>query len=250
MGLTCTNPNGYDIRVRASTKDHSTAYVGKDRTAVTSVLELPSTVLHREGTGYLNASVTITASQQEIIALAPTFLGAEPVPFEMTLTMDVNVNVNFFLQKWKMSQAFVKDCGIAMQGIAQLALGQPGGKMSTLVCADSFEDLAIPSVSELAPISEGIRLSAKQIQPADVAQGTFAKNLGLGAIMALCYSASVAMAAGALCCLLGCCCCGPALGAARVPGLAKPDPTADVCPSETSLPSESSRSTWAAPTAV
>jgi len=194
--------------------------------------------------------VTITASQQELIALAPTFLGAEPVPFEMTLTMEVDVNVNFFLQKWKMSQAFVKDCGIAMQGIAQLALGQPGGKMSTLVCADSFEDLVIPSMSELAPISEGIRLSAEEIQPADVAQGTFAKNLGLGLIMALCYSAFVAIVAGALCCFLGCCCSISAMDGARVPGLTGPDRAVEPCPSESSLPSEITHSTVTIPDAV
>merc|ERR1712113_255082 len=135
-----------------------------------------------------------------LISLAPSFLGADPVPFELTLTVDVSVDVNFFSKRWQVSQAFVKDCGLAMGGIAALALGQPGGKMSSLVCADSFENLVIPSASDMEPFDQGIRLSAKEINPSAVDQGAAAKSIGLGVIMAFGYTLFVVLSSVACCC--------------------------------------------------
>jgi hypothetical protein len=241
MQITCDNPNGYDIVMSASTKDHSIAYVGDSRKAVKSVLELPKTTLPRQGSGALNASITITATKSELVALTPTLLGANPIPFEMTLTIGVDVDVSFFLKRWRVSQNFIRDCGLSMQGITQLALGLPGGKMSSLVCADSFEKLVIPSAGELESFEHGIRLSASEIKPDAVAEGTVAKNLGLGVIMGVCYTAFLTLVFVSVRVFLGRCCCSDLVGlgaaAARNEELTSAGRTSkyrEPCPSESS----------------
>jgi len=216
--MTCQNPNNYQIMVGASTRDHNEAYVGKQRTPVESLLEVPPSVLPRKGSGNVSASLTITTTQDQLVVLAPALLGNDPVPFELTLSVQVAVDVNFFARRWRVSQAFVKDCGLAVKGIAALAMGQPGGKMSTLVCADSFADLRIPDASDMEPIDEGIHLSASEIKPDTVAQGTAAKNVGLGAIIALGFIAFASLAGCGGCVLL--CCAPPRSVRARAPWLA------------------------------
>lgn len=195
--MVCDNPNRYPITMSASTKGHDKAYVGANRTALVSEIELPPTTLPRYSTGSLPVTMAVKATQDDVLTLYSDIAGTGAVPVFLTLGLRISVDVRFFHREWKVSQALLKDCGIAMAGVLTAT-----PKLSKMVCASSFEDLTIPPIGDFSPVSSGLRFAAEDIEPDTVAAGTMAKDIGLGTAMAWGYGLFLIFVCTASCLLV------------------------------------------------
>jgi len=177
----CENPNPYAVEMKSS--QASNVYMGQDRDLVTQITDIPLTILPAKGTGSIDVHVVVEPTG----ALLLDFLGAltnNKIPIYIENNIDLLIDIDFFFSKFKAKHAFTKDCGFLVQVI--------GAKVGPMVCADEFDELELPPVSDEA-FDGQLELYAANLADDEIKAGTTAKDVGLGVAMAFGFGLGVVL---------------------------------------------------------
>lgn len=148
------------------------------------------------------------------------FLGSK-TPIRLELDFDVAVDVQFFFGgKFKTKMPFRKDCGMEVTGLTGLVFRPGRAKIGPMACADTFEDLKIPKITDTE--KGAMKFAAIKIAPEEIEMGQTAKTIGIGSMMLFGWGLSLIF----LCCTVRCCCrmrqTGDQTTKARSPHIAAP----------------------------
>lgn len=201
----CLNPNPYKVNMRSG--NGVNVYMGKKFIKVASVQHIPETVLPAKGEGSIDIHVQMKPTRKSWGAMMGVpFSSSTPIYVENNI--DLTIDLNFFITRFKVGLSFTKDCGFNLQ-----VFRSAFAKVGPLACADSFDSLEIPPVGEEGFTGE-LDLYAGNLAGDEIKAGTLAKDVGLGvAMISGCFWGSVLLVGS----VFGCCRCRQYCSGARGP---------------------------------
>jgi len=203
-GTTCTNSNPYIIGMRSAAPIN--VYMGKYKTKVATVVDIPATEMKADGgDGVLDVFVNVAPTRTVMSAMyGDRWNGNAALYFELSMALEIDVG--FFLTRYKTEKVYDKKCGFDMQ-IFRNAVSRVGA----FVCADSWNELRLPRVdASTGSYDDTLEFFKESLAPEEVDECTKAKDLGLGGAMIVGCLLGIVFAAAALVCfarMLRLCCC-------------------------------------------